>query len=54
MSAPRAGSVVEAEKPYTIRWRPGTPGPVKIELHYAETAYVNITGKHNRIVFFRI
>jgi hypothetical protein len=53
ISAPRAGSVVEAEKPYTIRWRSGTPGPVKIELHYAETAYVNITGKHNRIAFLR-
>ncbi|KAF2830026.1 hypothetical protein CC86DRAFT_403351 [Ophiobolus disseminans] len=43
ISAPRAGATVPAETSYTIRWSPGTPGPVKIELHYADTAYINIT-----------
>ncbi|KAL6705962.1 hypothetical protein ACN47E_006241 [Coniothyrium glycines] len=42
-SKPASDEVITAEKPYTITWEPGTPGPVYIQLHYAETSAVNIT-----------
>lgn len=45
MSAPAAGEVVEAEKPYTIEWDPGTPGPVSINLHFGDTSAVPIVGE---------
>lgn len=44
ISAPQARETITAERPYQIEWKPRTPGPVKIELHYADTSYVNITG----------
>jgi hypothetical protein len=43
MSAPAAGEVIEAEKPFEIQWSSGTPGPVKIELRFADTTAVLIT-----------
>lgn len=44
LSAPRSGEIVEAEKAYTIRWTPGSPGGVKIWLAYGNTAPAEISG----------
>ena len=30
ISAPKAGETVQAEKPYTVRWTPGSPGAIKL------------------------
>lgn len=44
ISAPLANEAVPVEKPYTIRWSPGTPGPVDIRLHFAETQPIYLAG----------
>ena len=45
MSAPRGGDVLEALRPYTIQWTPGSPGPVKIWLAIGDNNPIAITGK---------
>ena len=45
MSSPAAGEVIEAEEPYLISWFNGTPGPVSIDLRFADTTAVLITSK---------
>jgi hypothetical protein len=45
MSHPAAGDIIEAEKPYHIEWLNGTPGPVSIDLRFADTTAVLITSK---------
>ena len=45
MSSPAAGEVIEAEEPYLISWSNGTPGPVSIDLRFADTTAVLITSK---------
>jgi len=45
MSSPAAGEIIEAEEPYLISWSNGTPGPVSIDLRFADTTAVLITSK---------
>jgi hypothetical protein len=45
MDSPAAGEVIQAEEPYLISWLNGTPGPVSIDLRFADTTAVLITGK---------
>jgi len=45
MSSPAAGEVIEAEGPYLISWSNGTPGPVSIDLRFADTTAVIMTSK---------
>jgi len=45
ISSPAAGEVIEAEEPYLISWSNGTPGPVWIDLRFADTTAVLITSK---------
>jgi len=45
MGSPAAGEVIEAEEPYLISWSNGTPGPVSIDLRFADTTAVLITSK---------
>ena len=46
MSSPAAGEVNEAEEPYLISLSNGTPGPVSIDLRFADTTAVLITSKN--------
>jgi len=45
MSSPAAGEIIEAEEPYLISWSNGTPGPVSIDIRFADTTAVLITSK---------
>jgi hypothetical protein len=45
MDSPAAGEVIQAEEPYLISWLNGTPGPVSIDLRFADTTAVLITSK---------
>jgi hypothetical protein len=43
-SAPAAGDAITAEEPYTIRWEPGTDGPVSIALKWDNESFSSISG----------
>ena len=45
ISAPVPRETVVAEQPYTIKWHAGSPGPVKIDLHDADSTFYNLVGK---------
>jgi hypothetical protein len=45
MDSPAAGEVIQAEESYLISWLNGTPGPVSIDLRFADTTAVLITSK---------
>ena len=45
MSSPAASEVIEAEEPYLILWDNGTPGPVSIDLRFADTTALLIASK---------
>jgi len=50
MSSPAAGEVIEAEEPYLISWSNGTPGPVSVDLRFADTTAVLITSKNSLLL----